>query len=53
MVVTFSTLKLVELSVSKVYELKLLSSLARAVADGVVTFSVCDILGGGLISLSA
>ena len=31
---TFSTLKLVALLVSKVYELKLLSSLSRAVADG-------------------
>ena len=33
-VVAFSTLKLVALLVSKVYELKLLSSLSRAVADG-------------------
>ena len=44
--------KLVALLVSKVYELKLLSSLSRTVADG-RDFVDIEALGGGLISLSA
>ena len=42
--------KLVALLVCKVYELKLLSSLSRAVADGRDSFDI-EGLGGGLISL--
>ena len=45
-------LKFGELSMSKVNELKLLSSSARAVADG-RDFLDIEVLGGGLISLSA
>ena len=43
---TFSTLKFGDLSVSKVYERKLLSSLARAVAD---SRDFVDIQVGGFL----